>query len=193
MPASEMVGHFARDEQARRSDGTEFPCRKMGVQLVFMYHRCVGTIKHCGKIMMTLMAAKTMLFLSPTTADQVMLVSYLRDISAEKGAQALATKKAVAECLDNNHMLSPPEISTSAGQMTGKTERDLESNASTRRNRVHGARTQITLRFLARWKHCRGTYWLSSNYLPDERARLANTTALAVAKSSSDTNHPYLD
>ena len=130
MPASEMVGHFARDEQARRSDGTEFPCRKMGVQLVFMYHRCVGTIKHCGKIMMTLMAAKTMLFLSPTTADQVMLVSYLRDISAEKGAQALATKKAVAECLDNNHMLSPPEISTSAGQMTGKTERDLESNAS---------------------------------------------------------------
>ena len=87
-----------------------------------------------------------------------MLVSYLRDISAEKGAQALATKKAVAECLDNNHMLSPPEISTSAGQMTGKTERDLESNASTRRNRVHGARTQITLRFLARWKHCRGTW-----------------------------------
>lgn len=101
---SPAVGHL-RDEMAARADGTEFPCR-IGIHVVRVQEEEEEGDENKDKSSN-----------SGNPHDNLMLVGYIRDVTAEKEAQALAMEKRAADCLLSN--LLPAEIAHRLKQKSG--------------------------------------------------------------------------
>ena len=105
---SPAVGHL-RDEMAARANGTEFPCR-IGIHVVRV--QAQG-----GQEEENTTTSNDDDSSSSNPHDNLMLVGYIRDVTSEKEAQALAMEKRAAEVLLSNVL--PTEIAHRLKQQSG--------------------------------------------------------------------------